>query len=233
MKRALAWAGYGGIAVLVAAALLPFVGRPEWFAARWWLVGTGVVLVALSLLGHVDDLKGAFAHRTARYGLNIADVQSVVSAAIGGETIGETIEGRSRFPINVRYPRELRDSVDKLRNLPVVTERGAQIPLSTVATVQISDGPPMLRSENARLSGWIYVDIRGRDLGSVVADAKRAVAEQVKLPPGVSLATVWKLPVMSVSTLATSTPVVAGIRKATGKSSVIRSVKSEVGRGVS
>src|SRR5436190_7377067 len=124
----------------------------------------------------------------ARYGLSIADVQSVVAAAIGGENIGETIEGRQRFPINVRYPRETRDSLDKLRALPIVTERGAQIPLSAVAELTISDGPPMLRSENARLAGWIYVDIRGRDLGSVVADAQRAVAAQVKLPAGVSVA---------------------------------------------
>ncbi len=125
---------------------------------------------------------------SARYGLSIADVQSVVSAAIGGDNIGETIEGRSRFPINVRYPRETRDTLEKLRALPVVTERGAQIPLSAVAELTIYDGPPMLRSENARLSGWIYVDIRGRDLGSVVADAQRVVAERVVLPPGVSLA---------------------------------------------
>jgi len=123
----------------------------------------------------------------ARYGLSVVDVQSVVSAAIGGETIGETVEGRARFPINVRYPRELRDSVDKLRSLPIVTERGAQIPLSAVAALEVSDGPPMLRSENARLTGWIYVDIRGRDLGSVVKDAQRAVFEQVKMPPGTSL----------------------------------------------
>ncbi len=123
----------------------------------------------------------------ARYGLSISDVQSVVSAAIGGENVGETIEGRQRFPINVRYPREVRDSLEKLRALPIVTERGAQIPLSSVATLELADGPPMLRSENARLSGWIYVDIRGRDLGSVVADAQRAVAAQVKLPPGASL----------------------------------------------
>jgi Cu(I)/Ag(I) efflux system membrane protein CusA/SilA len=127
-------------------------------------------------------------HAAARYGLSIMDVQSVVSAAIGGENIGETIEGRSRFPINVRYPREMRDSIEKLRMLPVVTERGAQVPLSALAEISIADGPPMLRSENARLSGWIYVDMRGRDLGSVVADAQRVVAEQVKLPPGVSLA---------------------------------------------
>jgi Cu(I)/Ag(I) efflux system membrane protein CusA/SilA len=123
----------------------------------------------------------------ARYGMSIADVQSVVSAAVGGETIGETIEGRQRFPINVRYPRELRDSVEKLRMLPMVTERGAQIPLSTVATISISDGPPMVRSENARLAGWVYVDIRDRDLGSVVTDAQRAVREKVKLAPGASL----------------------------------------------
>ena len=124
----------------------------------------------------------------ARYGLSIMDVQSVVSAVIGGDNIGETIEGRQRFPINVRYPREVRDSIEKLRVLPIVTERGAQIPLSAVAEIGISDGPPMLKSENARLSGWIYVDIRGRDLGSVVADAQRVVAEKVKLPPGYSVA---------------------------------------------
>jgi Cu(I)/Ag(I) efflux system membrane protein CusA/SilA len=123
----------------------------------------------------------------ARYGMSVADVQSVVSAAIGGETIGETIEGRQRFPISVRYPRELRDSVEKLRDLPIVTERGAQIPLSTVSDIKISDGPPMIRSENARLSGWVYVDMRDRDLGSVVSDAQRAVRETVKLPTGVSL----------------------------------------------
>jgi copper/silver efflux system protein len=123
----------------------------------------------------------------ARYGMSIAEVQSVVSAAIGGENVGETIEGRQRFPINVRYPRELRDSVEKLRQLPIITERGAQLPLSTVAELRISDGPPMIRSENARLAGWIYVDIRDRDLGSVVTDAQRAVRERVKLPPGASL----------------------------------------------
>jgi copper/silver efflux system protein len=124
----------------------------------------------------------------ARLGLSVADVQSVVAAAIGGENIGETIEGRRRFPINVRYPREARDSVERLRALQVVTEGGAQIALGSVAHIGIADGPPSLRSENARLSGWIYVDIRGRALSSVVADAKRAVEANVKLPPGVSVA---------------------------------------------
>ena len=124
----------------------------------------------------------------ARYGLNVADVQSIVSSAIGGENIGETIEGLQRFPINVRYPREVRDSLENLRNLPVQTERGAQIRLGDVAAIHIADGPPMLKSENARLSGWVYVDIRGRDLSSAVRDMQTAVAMEVKLPPGYSIA---------------------------------------------
>ena len=124
----------------------------------------------------------------ARFGLNIADVQSVVGSAIGGDNIGETIEGRQRFPINVRYPRELRDSLAKLRALPIITERGARLTLGDVATLRISDGPPMLRSENARLAGWVYVDIRGRDLKSAVVDMQRAVAAAVQLTPGYAVA---------------------------------------------
>ena len=123
----------------------------------------------------------------ARYGLNVADVHSVVTAAIGGDNIGETVEGLQRFPINVRYPREMRDSVEKIRELPLLTERGAQIRLGDVAEVKITDGPPMLKTENARLSGWVYVDIRGRDLSSAVRDMQRAVAEKVKLPAGTSI----------------------------------------------
>jgi Cu(I)/Ag(I) efflux system membrane protein CusA/SilA len=123
----------------------------------------------------------------ARYGMNIADVQSVIGAAVGGENIGETVEGLQRFPISVRYPRELRDSLEKLRHLPLVTERGARIVLADVADIRIADGPPMLRSENARLSGWVYVDIRGRDLRSVVNDMQRAVGEKVKVPAGYSV----------------------------------------------
>jgi len=123
----------------------------------------------------------------ARYGLNIADVQSIVSAAIGGDNIGETVEGLQRFPINVRYPREVRDSVEKLRQLPVLTDRGAQIRLGDVAAIRITDGPPMLKSENSRLSGWVYVDIRGRDLSSAVRDMQQAVAKEVKLPAGYSI----------------------------------------------
>ena len=123
----------------------------------------------------------------ARYGLNIADVQSVIAAAVGGENIGETIEGRQRFPINVRYPREIRDSLGGLRALPIVTERGQRLVLSDVADIRISDGPPMLRSENARLTGYVYVDLRGRDLGSAVRDMQRAVAEKVPLPAGYTM----------------------------------------------
>ncbi|MBU6467620.1 MAG: efflux RND transporter permease subunit [Betaproteobacteria bacterium] len=123
----------------------------------------------------------------ARYGLNVADVQSIVSSAIGGDNIGETIEGLQRFPINVRYPREIRDSLENLRDLPVQTERGAQIRLEDVAAIHIADGPPMLKSENARLSGWVYVDIRDRDLSSAVHDMQTAVTKEVKLPPGYSI----------------------------------------------
>ena len=125
--------------------------------------------------------------RAGRYGLNVNDVQSVISAAVGGDNIAETVDGLRRFPINLRYPRELRDSLAKLRYLPVLTERGSQIRLGDVATLDISDGPPMLKSENARLTGWVYVDLRGRDLSSAVRDMQRAVAQQVKLPPGYSL----------------------------------------------
>ncbi|MGE0114972.1 MAG: efflux RND transporter permease subunit [Steroidobacteraceae bacterium] len=124
----------------------------------------------------------------ARYGLNVADVQSIVSTAIGGENIGETVEGLARFPINVRYPRELRNSVESLRQLPILTTMGQQITLGTVASVKISAGPPMLKSENARPSGWVYVDVRGRDLASVVKDLQMAIAKQVQLKPGMSLA---------------------------------------------
>lgn len=123
----------------------------------------------------------------ARFGMNISDVQSVISSAVGGENIGETVEGLQRFPINVRYPRELRDSLDKLRTLPIVSERGARLVLSDVADIRITDGPPMLRSENARLSGWVYVDIRGRDLSGAVQDMQRAVMKALKLPPGYSI----------------------------------------------
>ena len=122
-----------------------------------------------------------------RYGMNIADVQSVVSGAIGGEVVGQTVEGLARYPISVRYPRELRDSLDKLRNLPVLTPSLQQITLGTVAVIGVSDGPPMLRSENGRPVTWVYVDGRGRALTEIVGDLQRTVAAKVKLPPGISV----------------------------------------------
>jgi copper/silver efflux system protein len=123
----------------------------------------------------------------ARFGMNIADVQSVITAAVGGDNIGETVEGLQRFPISVRYPREIRDSLEKIRKLPIVSERGARLVLSDVADIRVTDGPPMLRSENARLSGWVYVDIRGRDLRSAVQDMQKVVSEKVILPAGYSV----------------------------------------------
>nr|WP_314616820.1 efflux RND transporter permease subunit [uncultured Pseudomonas sp.] len=123
----------------------------------------------------------------ARYGLNIADVQAIVAGAIGGETIGETVEGLARYPISLRYPREWRDSVEALRQLPIYTALGGQVTLGSVAQVRIAEGPPMLKSENARPSGWVYIDVRGRDLASVVADLRQAVAREVKLEAGTSL----------------------------------------------
>jgi Cu(I)/Ag(I) efflux system membrane protein CusA/SilA len=127
--------------------------------------------------------------RAARVGLSLADVQQVVALAIGGENVGETVEGLQRFPINVRYPRELRDSPDELRTLPIVTADGVTTTLGAVADIAVTDGPSQLRSENARLNGWVYVDIAGRDLGSYVRDAQRAVSERVQLPAGYSI--VW------------------------------------------
>ena len=124
----------------------------------------------------------------ARFGLNIADVQEIVAGAVGGETVGQTVEGLARYPISVRYPREIRDSLEGLRALPILTPSGQQITLGTVAGVQIADGPPMLKTENGRPSTWVYVDVRGRDLASVVQDLRAAVAKEVKLSPGVSVA---------------------------------------------
>jgi Cu(I)/Ag(I) efflux system membrane protein CusA/SilA len=124
----------------------------------------------------------------ARLNLSIADVQSVVAGAIGGENVAETVEGLARFPINLRYPREWRDSPERLASLPILTPMGQQITLGTVAKVQVTDGPPLLKSENARPSGWVYVDVRGRDLAAVANDLRAAVSKEVKVEPGMSLA---------------------------------------------
>ncbi|KAA9133158.1 efflux RND transporter permease subunit [Marinihelvus fidelis] len=131
----------------------------------------------------VDILR----EQASRYGLNIDDVQAVVTTAIGGMNVTETVEGLERYPVNLRYPRETRDSLQKLRDLAVVTPTGQQIPLSAVAELRIEDGPPMIKSENARLNGWVFVDIDGVDLGSYVQSAKDVVTDGLELPAGYSL----------------------------------------------
>jgi Cu(I)/Ag(I) efflux system membrane protein CusA/SilA len=124
----------------------------------------------------------------ARYGLSIADVQQTIAVGIGGMSIGETVEGLERYPIQVRFPREERDSVSALSALPIVTREGATATLGSLAHIRIADGPAMIKSENARPNGWIYVDVKGRDIGSFVAAARAEVDKQVKLPPGYSIA---------------------------------------------
>ena len=126
--------------------------------------------------------------RASRYGLNIEDVQDIVRTAVGGMNVTQTVEGRERYPVNVRYPQRVRDSVEQLKLLPIVTPQGARIALADVSDVTVVNGPPAIKSENARLNGWTYVDISGRDLGGYVAEAQRAVAAKVGLPAGYSLA---------------------------------------------
>ena len=155
-----------------------------------------------SILKQIPGTASAFAERVAggryvtvdirrdqasRYGLNIDDVQDIVRTAIGGMNVTETVEGLERYPVNLRYPRRVRDSVERLKELPVVTPAGQQIPLSAVADISVEDGPPMIKSENARLNGWIFVDIEGVDLGTYMVAARQAVADGVELPPGYSL----------------------------------------------
>ncbi|NNL55450.1 MAG: efflux RND transporter permease subunit [Woeseia sp.] len=126
--------------------------------------------------------------RASRYGLNINDVQDIVRTAIGGMNVTQTVEGLERYPVNLRYPQRVRNSVEQLQLLPIVTPQGARIALADVAEVRIVDGPPSIKSENARLNGWTYVDITGRDLGSYVAEAQSTVSNLVDLPAGYSLA---------------------------------------------
>jgi len=123
----------------------------------------------------------------ARHGLNINDVQAVISSAIGGMNVSETIEGLERFPINVRYPQKVRGSIDTIRDLPVLTSEGERIRLGDVAQIEIEDGPPMIKSENSRPTGWVYVDIAERDIGSYVQAAQQHLAENLELPAGYSL----------------------------------------------
>jgi Cu(I)/Ag(I) efflux system membrane protein CusA/SilA len=124
----------------------------------------------------------------SRLGLNIADVQEVIAKAVGGSNVTQTVEGLERYPVNIRYPREVRDSVEKLSQLPIITPDNVHVTLGQVADIEIVDGPGMIKSENARRTGWIFVDIKKeRDLGSYVQDAQRVVAEKINLPAGYSI----------------------------------------------
>ena len=154
------------------------------------------------VLAGVDGTASAFAERTtggryidididraaaARHDLSVAQLQAVVGNAVGGMDITETVEGRERYPVNLRYPHDWRNSIDRLTDLPIISGNGNHVRLGDVARLSITDGPPMIKSENARPNGWVFVDIAGRDLGSYVGDAQRVVREQVELPPGYSL----------------------------------------------
>ncbi len=125
--------------------------------------------------------------KAARYGLSIANVQQVVATAIGGMNVTHTVEGLERYPVNIRYPQEYRDSPEALSLLPIVTPSGQRISLADVAKIVIEDGPPGIKSENARLNGWAFIDIEGVDIGSYVVEAQKVVREQLALPPGYSI----------------------------------------------
>ena len=123
----------------------------------------------------------------ARYGLTVGDVQDVIQSAVGGMNVTQTVEGLERYPVNLRYQRELRDNLDELERVLIPTPTGAQIPLSLIADFNLRRGPPVIKSENARPNAWIYVDIRTSDIGGFVADARKVLEQNVKIPPGYTL----------------------------------------------
>jgi Cu(I)/Ag(I) efflux system membrane protein CusA/SilA len=156
------------------------------------------------VLSGVPGTRSVFAERTtggyfldfdlrrealARYGLTVDDVNEVVMSGVGGENLTVTVEGRERYPVNVRYARELRDDLPELERVLVATPSGAQVPLAQLADLRVRTGPGMIRNENGRLAGYVYVDVAGRDIGGYVEEAKRSVSEQVPLPPGYEL--IW------------------------------------------
>ncbi len=155
-----------------------------------------------SVMRAVPGTRNVFAERTAdgyyldftlnrdelaRYGISIQDAQLVISSAVGGENISTTIEGRERYPINVRYSREFRDDIESLKRVLVPTSSGAQVPMAQIADIKMVQGPAMIRNENGMLAGYVYIDVADRDIGSYVKDAKKVVAERVKTPAGYSL----------------------------------------------
>jgi len=151
-----------------------------------------------AILSKLPNTKSAYAERVgggryiditpkldvaARYGMSLSDIQDVVRHAIGGMKIGESIQGAERYPINLRYPRELRDNIEKLRELPVVTKSGHYLPLRNLADIEITDGAPMLKSENGRLISWVFVDIEGTSIGEYIEEAKAALNAELVVPP--------------------------------------------------
>ncbi|MBI4430563.1 MAG: efflux RND transporter permease subunit, partial [Candidatus Omnitrophica bacterium] len=155
-----------------------------------------------SILRQVSGTRSVYAERAAggyfvdfdikreelaRYGLTVEDVQMIIMSAIGGENITTTVEGRERYSVNVRYSRELRDDIEKLKRVLVPTALGQQIPLTQLADIQLVSGPAMIRNENGLLAGYVYVDMTGRDIGGYVNDAKKVVAKELKLPTGYAL----------------------------------------------
>ncbi|WP_447978019.1 efflux RND transporter permease subunit [Candidatus Nitrospira bockiana] len=162
-------------------------------------IGKHIEMVAMQVTGtrtaYAERVSGGYfldfeinREQIARYGLQVMDVGRVIESAIGGENIATTIEGRERYPINVRYLRELRDEPEKLARVLVDTPTGAQVPLAQLATLRFVNGPPMIRDEDGMLSGYVYIDMAGRDVGSYVNDLKQAVQQQVTLPPGYTIA---------------------------------------------
>ncbi|MEI6860087.1 MAG: CusA/CzcA family heavy metal efflux RND transporter [Shewanella sp.] len=151
-----------------------------------------------AILSRLPNTKSAYAERTgggryiditpkldvaSRYGMTLSDIQDVVRYAIGGMNIGESVQGAERYPINLRYPRELRDNIEKLRELPVITKSGHYLPLRNLADIEITDGPPMLKSENGRLISWVFVDIEGTSIGEYISQAKSALDNELVVPP--------------------------------------------------
>jgi Cu(I)/Ag(I) efflux system membrane protein CusA/SilA len=148
--------------------------------------GTRTVLAERTAGGYYVDFD-LRREDLARYGLSIDDAQTIVASAVGGETVTTTVEGRERYAVNVRYARDFRDDVERLRRVLVPTESGAQIPLAQLADIRVREGPAMIRNENGQLAGYVYVDMAGRDIGGFVTDAKREVASRLELPPGYTL----------------------------------------------
>ena len=150
------------------------------------IAGTRSVYAERVMSGYYLDFE-LKREEIARYGLAIDEVQMVIESAIGGESITTTVEGRERYPISVRYARELRDDVGKLKRVLIPAMNGAQIPLGQLADVRLTSGPAMIRDEDGQLAGYVFVDMAGRDIGSYVEEAQKKVAEQVKIPVGYTL----------------------------------------------